>query len=184
MTRPTRKPRWDCADEDRWLAYVDERVDDEGLDSPEYETMLHGLAKLVSSAPPTGRDHPEARRTESRFWRDVFHRLDVSAARRQTLSGNLGPLRKLNPGAEDCIREPPFTERGQTRLQRRQAVHQERLARAAVEMDRIRKILRRDFPDQSRRGITQKAAELAARRCGVDANDLAEAMRRGTKRVS
>jgi hypothetical protein len=109
VTRPTRKPRWDCADEDRWLAYVDERFDDEGLDSPEYETMLHGLAKLVSSAPPTGRDHPEARRTESRFWRDVFHRLDVSAARRQTLSGNLGPLRKLNPGAEDCIREPPFT---------------------------------------------------------------------------
>jgi hypothetical protein len=51
-------------------------------------------------------------------------------------------------------------------------------------MDRIRKILRRDFPDQSRRGITQKSAELAARRCGVDANDLAEAMRRGTKRVS
>jgi hypothetical protein len=165
----TTKPPWDCTDKDRWLAYVDERFDDEGHDPTEYEAVLRAAAELV-------RWHPKDQR-------DVFHRLAVSAAKQQAHCGNLEPLRKLVPGAEDCIREPPFTERGQTRLQRRQAVHQERLARAAVEMDCIRKILRRDFPNQSRRGITQKAVELAARRYGVDANDLAEAMRRGTKRA-
>jgi hypothetical protein len=162
----TKKPPWDCTDEDRWLAYVDERFDDEGHDTLENEAMLRALVRW----------HPKDQR-------DVFHRLAVSAAKQQARCGNLEPLRKLVPGAEDCIREPPVIKRGQTRLQRRQAVHRDRLARAAVEMDRIRKILRRDFPTQSRQWITQKAVELAARRYGVDANDLAEAMRRGTKRA-
>jgi hypothetical protein len=190
----TEKPPWSCTDEDRWLAYVEKRFDEEGIDLPEYKAMLHGLRRLVSQV-PTGQDHnPEAarlppegalqaqRRAEQRYWREIFHQLDVSAARRQSLSGNLEPLRKLLPGAEDCISEPPRLQ-GQTRLQRQQAVHQEHLARAAADVDPIRKILRQDFPDQLRPAIREKAVDLAALRNSVNADKLAEAMRRGTKRV-
>jgi hypothetical protein len=190
----TKKPPWNCKDEDRWLAYVEKRFDDEGIDLPEYKAMLHGLRRLVSSTPIGQGHNPEAarlppeealqaqRRAERRYWRERFHRLDVSAARRQSLSGNLEPLRKLLPGAGDCVREPPL-DQGQTRLHRQRAIHQEDLARAAADVDPIRKILRQDFHDQSRQAITQKARELAALRNSVNADELAEAMRRGTKRV-
>jgi hypothetical protein len=64
VTRPIKPFDWYCTDMDQWLAYIYDRFDDEGWDiTPEYETMLHGLAKLVSWA-PKGSD-PEARRTES-----------------------------------------------------------------------------------------------------------------------
>jgi hypothetical protein len=191
----TGKPPWNCTDEDRWLAYVEKRFDEEGIDLPEYKAMLHGLRWLVSQV-PTGQDHnPEAarlppeetlqaqRRAEQRYWREKFHLLDVSAARRQaSLDGNLEPLRKLLPGAEDCVRDP-LRDQGQTRLQRRQSIHQVDLARAAADVDPFLKILRQDFPNQLRPAITQKAVDLAALRNGVNADKLAEAMRRGTKRV-
>jgi hypothetical protein len=180
----TKRPNWNCTDEDQWLAYIYNRFDDEDRDTPEYETMLHGLRWRVSSAPKApprrkGEESPsdrEARRAESRFWRDVFHRLDVSAARQQALGGNLEPLRKLLPGAEDCICEPPTHGRGHTLLQRQQAVHQERLARGVKVADRLRDLFRHDFR-RSQRHIKPTVVELAARLTGVDGDELAKAMK-------
>ncbi len=172
----TKKPDWYCTDMGQWLAYIYNRFDDEGRDTPEYETMLHGLAKL---APPRrkGEDPSdrEARRAASCFWRDVFHQLDVSAAKQQARCGNLEPLRKLVPGAEDCISEPP-RKRGQTRLQRQQAAHRERLARGVKVADRLRDLFRHDF-GRSQRHIKPTAVELAARLTGVDGDELAKAMK-------
>jgi hypothetical protein len=196
VTRPIKPIDWYCTDMGRWLTYIYNRFDDEGVDSPKYKAMLHGLRWLVSRV-PTGQDHnpgaarlpPEdpqqaRRRAEKRYWRDVFHRLDVSAAKRQaSLDSNPEPLHKFVPLAEDCVHEPP-RKRGQTQRARQQAAHQEELARAAADVGPIRKILHQDFPDQSRQAITQKAVELAALRNGVDADDLAETMRRGRKHAS
>jgi hypothetical protein len=173
---------WYCTDMGQWLAYIYNRFDDEGHDPTEYEAVLRAAAELVSSAPiapPRRRGEDpsdrEARRAESRYWRDVFHRMRISAARWQALSGNLEPLRKLVPGAEDCISEPPRLQ-GQTQLQRRQAAHRERLARGVKVADCLRDLFRHDF-GRSQRHIKPTAVELAARLTGVDGDELAKAMK-------
>jgi hypothetical protein len=155
---------WYCTDMGQWLAYIYNRFDDEGLDSPEDEkTMLRCFAELV-------RWHPNPKDL-----RDAIHRMRMRAARWQARCGNLEPLRKLVPGAEDCIREPPRLQ-GQTQLQRRQAAHRERLARGVKVADRLRDLFRHDF-GRSQRHIKPTAVELAARLTGVDGDELAKAMK-------
>jgi hypothetical protein len=164
----TSKPKWNCTDERQWLAYVSER-----LATLKYEDMLRSLAKLTADLDPISQKQSVRHAWYLRL-RNVFHQLDVLAARREArATGNRELLRKFVPGAEDWINEP--RKRGQTRLQRKQAVDRERLAWAIEDVDRIREFWRQDYGPWKRR-VEPSAVRLAALLNGVDEGKLEKAM--------
>lgn|SRR5262249_30016624 len=103
--------------------------------------------------------------------RNVITRMVIAGAKREARYGNLEPLRKRLPGAEEWIRNPPG-KRG-PRPQRERDERNSRLSQALWAVERIRIC----FPTSRWPGAL--VVEIVATHYGLGVEEVAEARRRG-----
>jgi hypothetical protein len=106
----------------------------------------------------------------------VITRMMVAGAKREALYGNLEPLRKRLPGAEELVKNPPGKQ-GQPRPQRERDERNSRLLLALEYVDRIRSC----FPS----GNWPRAlvVEIVAAHYGFGVEEVEKARHRGAKEV-
>jgi hypothetical protein len=163
----TRKPPWDCTDEQRWLKWIEEQFDflDAQAGVTEDERAFYASVRVLNALPPAAQS-------------ELFRKWKETDARGRLRYGDAALLRKLHPDLAETFAPPPRWR--QRRLQRDRRDKRLLLKHAIEDVHRIRQLWRDHYDGRWKRPrMAPSAVRLAALRNDIDENELEDAIRRG-----